>query len=170
MGFKTAWTKLVTRHDIPWLIPVQILDILIKQILPIKTKGNNLPLKSPPVTPSQFSPISLLEDPKGILLSSLKRIIPHSWSETPKDLHNNKVAKNDNAKAEISLWDKRILLLFKKASHHHLQVLRTFFLRQHKRNFTKEVCALYSLLDGSGERSTNSDKKTQIMFRCYPNG
>ena len=151
VGFKSSWTSIMEIHDIPAIVPVQILDLLLRSFISTTAENSTRTILPSTVQFNPFKPTVYTPNPRGVYIKSLQRYLPHSWSQIETSIQTFAVAKNDDAKEDISLWNNRISLLFTAATSIRLQLVRDWLLRCFKRRFTKECFAtLTDISRGSG--------------------
>ena len=134
-GLPQAYWPMLTVHHYP-ILPIQALDIILRQFLPQGT--NPCKLLQPMTIPAPVS------DDLFVSFPGLSSQLPPDWHVLAA-VQSQKATKADDAAVPIQLWNNRILSLFPHAAQ-LLSPLRQFVLRylQRKlylefRNFLRKV-------------------------------
>ena len=123
-------TNVTSSVDLP-LMPVHITDHVLSEFL---TTLPSTPLRR--ATATQF-PLPLIpHDVGGTYISSLKRILPHTWRDEAET--HLRAAKHDDAPVNFGLWNWRVRGLFRDASDSVLDCVRRFLLRHAQRQLYLE--------------------------------
>ena len=129
-GIPTRWHDACASVIFP-ILPVQILDVLLKSFLQhVHAKFTTpTPLYKPIPTPI------IVPDNTPVFLRSLNRSLPSLWSRS--SIPSQMATKADDALVDMGKWDLRITSLWSNAAS-SLSILRSFLLRVAKRRLFRE--------------------------------
>ena len=135
------------------IVPVQILDSLIKSVWSFSSLSRLSSSKRTQYTPTEF-----FVDPRGHYIPSLQQFLPHSWCNT--HTNSTSAAKNDDAEVPIYLWNGRITPLFqafksisRTKQDSILATIRKFVLRIAIRHFVRDLFRVCGHRYGGGQQS-----------------
>jgi len=127
------------------LIPLQLLQALLLPNLNEMSRSNQ---RNPRTIPQPIP-----DDKRGIWFSDLNKWLPEQWSSEHNTYNNRIVAKSDDAKVPICLWNNRIIKLFKNTTDSTCDTIRQFLMVIYCRKLFKEFSGIYpSGLTGSNEQ------------------